>query len=111
MPHHQQSPATGYFEAVGGKRVSNGVGIKPIAFIFDADLETIVIDTERDAELFLTVAAVAMLDGVDHRFIKGLQHIQHIALRITSFTQAGSYMISNAVGSTGIALDDEAFRQ
>ena len=111
MPHHQESPATGYFEALGGKRVSNGIGIKPFTFVFDADLETIVIDAERDAKLLLTVTAVAMLDGIDHRFIESLQHIKHITLRITSFAQAGGNMIPNAVGSTGIAFNDEAFRQ
>ena len=111
MPHHQESPTTRYFEAVRGKRVSDGVGIKPLPFVFNADLETIMINTEGDAKHLSTITTVAMLDGVDHRFVKSLQHIKDVTLRVASLAQPVGDVIADAMGGAGIARNDETFRQ
>lgn len=69
------------------------------------------INTERDAELFVSVATIAMLDGIDHRFVKSLQNIGNITFGIAPFPQTTGNVVTNAMGSASVARNDETFRQ
>ena len=89
----------------------NRIGIKPVAFVFNADLEAVVIDAEGDADLLVPVAKVAVLDGVDKRFFQGLMDIEDVAVSVATFAQAVSDQLLQAARFAGIAGDDDALGQ
>jgi hypothetical protein len=108
--HHQEAPSAGLFELFGGKWAGYRLGVKPIPFIFNANLETIDIDTERNSELSGFVTLIAMLDGIDECLFKSLEDIDHIPFLVATTAEARGDVFTYPVRFASLAWDNETLR-
>lgn len=80
-----------------------------MAFIFDADLEAVVVHAERDTQMFLVITLVAMLDGVNQSFFEGLMNVDNFAFIVAAVAEAGGYVFTNPCRFADSAGDHQTF--
>lgn len=81
-----------------------------MAFIFDTDLEAVVVHAERDAQVLLVITLVAMLDGVNQGFFEGLMDVDNFAFVVAAVTEAGGDVFTNPCCFANSAGNHQTFR-
>lgn len=81
-----------------------------MAFIFDTDLEAVVVDAERDSQVLLVITLVAMLDGVDQGLFEGLVDIDNFAFGVAALAEACGDVFTNPCCFANSAGNHQTFR-
>ena len=77
MAHEEQPTVAGALVFLG-REVGYLFGFEPPSFVNNANIKPFQIDTVADNDFFVAVHAIAMLDGVDQRFLHGHNNAENL---------------------------------
>jgi hypothetical protein len=89
FPHQHQPTPAGAFEILVGSGVGNLFGLKAWTLVFNLDPDTLFIRLKVNPYGLIGAETIAMLDGIDHRFVDGKADSKRITRGKAALTDKG----------------------